>query len=890
MAEEDLPSEPLDELIGTSLGAYRIVERIGRGGMGLIYLAVRDDETFQKRVAIKVLKPGMDSEDVLRRFRAERQILASLAHANIAQLLDGGSTPRGLPFLVMEFVEGKPFHRYCDELRLSVESRLTLFLDVVGAVHFAHQNLIVHRDLKPGNILVTVEGVTKLLDFGIAKLLNPELSGLTLMPTALAAAPMTPEYASPEQLRGEHVGTASDVYALGVLLYEILTGGHPHRTTTPGTPGGVGREVTRAILDEEPALPSVAVRTRREEHSYDGRSRVLLPEGVAALRDEEPERLARRLRGDLDNIVLRALAKEPARRYASAFELAEDLRRYLEGQPVSARPATLRYRAGKFVGRHRLGVGIAASLVLGLIVTSVVISLLAVRLARERDRAEQEAARAEVVTRFVTELFTASDPSQSRWDKSARELLDAGVERLDAGLSDQPLVRADLMNAAGTIYRRLGHLARAQPLLEGALEVRRQLLGGEHAKVAESLNELAILHESKAEWQRAETYYREALALRRRVFGDRSLEVADTLDDYSVLLINLSEFARAQEALLEARSILEATPARRSAEMASVLTNLGVVQGSSGLYAECLASFREALAIRRAVHGDDHLEVAASYENLGLVELGSGHPREAESLQRQALEMNLRLLPPTHPSLARNHINLGLALELQGRFEEAEGHQRAALEQLRQLQADDRPMIATVLQNLGTLALERGDLEMARRQQLEALEMRRRLFEGDHVEVADSLVALAKVEAAAKEIEAAGVRMREALELRRRAYGAEDLEVAATRVDLAEVLLAGGDPFAAESELAAALASYGRRQPAAAWTLTRARVLRALCRLAQGRLDEAEPLLVEGIGALEAQLGERSPPTRAALALAVGIYERLGRADEAARWRARLAR
>ncbi len=332
--------------VGIRVGPYEVLRELGRGGMGVVYLAARADEQFRKRVAIKVIKTGPDEEGVIRRFRRERQILASLDHPNVARLLDGGATGDGRPYFVMEYIEGHPLHEYCDRHRLSIVDRLKVFQQVCSAVAYAHRNLIVHRDLKPSNIIVTADGIPRLLDFGIAKLLNPELSAETPTVTGLA---LTPEYASPEQARGDVVTTASDVYSLGVLLYELLTGHRPYRLKTR-----LPMEVLKAVCEQEPERPSTIV--RQAEDTTDGsRAVVITPEGVSRARDLTPDRLGRRLRGDLDNIVLMALRKEPLRRYASAEALSEDLRRYLEGLPVKARKGTSAYRAGKYVKRHAVG-------------------------------------------------------------------------------------------------------------------------------------------------------------------------------------------------------------------------------------------------------------------------------------------------------------------------------------------------------------------------------------------------------------------------------------------------------------------------------------------------------------------------------------------------------
>ncbi len=362
------PDPERDPWIGKNIGAYHVIARIGQGGMGVVYRAVRVGDHFLKHVALKVVRSGIGSEGAIRRFKNERQILASLEHANIARLLDGGTTESGLPYLIMEYIDGKPVDEYCDSRRLALSERLRLFQNICAAVQYAHQNLVVHRDIKPGNILVTADGVPKLLDFGIAKLLEPQLYFQTADPT-IALRPMTPEYASPEQIRGESITTSSDIYSLGVVLYRLLTGHPPYRVDK--TPP---HEMAKTILETEPERPSTVLKREEEIKDAEGRSVHVTPESVAKARSEHPEALRRHLSGDLDNIVLKALRKDPARRYVSVAQFSEDIGRHLEGLPVIARKDTIGYRTSKFVRRHRIGVAAIAAifflLVAGMIATT----------------------------------------------------------------------------------------------------------------------------------------------------------------------------------------------------------------------------------------------------------------------------------------------------------------------------------------------------------------------------------------------------------------------------------------------------------------------------------------------------------------------------------------
>jgi serine/threonine protein kinase len=460
-----------DPMVGRRLGAYEIVRQIGRGGMAMVYLATRADDAYRKQVAIKLVPPGTDNAEILSRFRNERQTLAALDHPNIVRLIDGGSTSEGVPYLVMDFVEGAPIDEYCDRHRLSIEQRLHLFHSICRAVHYAHQHLVVHRDLKPSNILVTSEGVPKLLDFGIAKVLSPDASQQMLV-TQTQTRRMTPAYASPEQVRGDAVTPASDIYSLGVVLYELLTGHRPYKLKQ-STPA----ELEHAICEQDPESPSTAVDRIENETLADGTIVTKTPESVSKTREGVPERLRQRLRGDLDKIVLMALRKDSQRRYTSALELAEDLQRHLGHLPVRARPLTLSYRASKFVRRRRTEL-MAAFLIISVLLASARFSVWQVRRASERARAEADnlhprARRSVAVLGFKN----SSGLAETAWVSTAlAELLttelslggalrtipgeNVALAKMNLGLSEQDSLSSEALNrlsrSLGSDYLVLG--------------------------------------------------------------------------------------------------------------------------------------------------------------------------------------------------------------------------------------------------------------------------------------------------------------------------------------------------------------------------------------------------------------------------------------------------
>ena len=472
-----------DSLIGQKIGHYQVVRELGQGGMGAVYLAVRNDEQYQKRVAIKLIRHGMETDFTRSRFRHERQILASLDHPNIARLVDGGTTEAGLPWLAMEYIEGQEINDYCDQHQLSTIDRLKLFSHVCSAVQFAHQNLVIHRDLKPGNILITADGSPRLLDFGIAKLVNPEASDQTADHTMTGMRLMTPGYASPEQARGETITTASDIYSLGVVLYELLTGHRPYHVS-----GRSQQEILRIICEEEPSKPSTAVSKPETIPNRDGlTTSILTPEFVSRTRDDQPEKLRRRLSGDLDNIVLMAMRKEPQRRYTSVSQLAEDIHRHLIGLPVLARKDTFSYRAGKFIRRHKVGVAASAVIVLVLL-GGITTTIWQARVAHiQRARAEQRFNDVrKLANSFLFELHDAieklpgSTPARALLVKRALEYLDS----LARESSGDPTLQSELATAyvkvgdiQGNPYSaNLGDIKGALESYQKSLQIRQALL------------------------------------------------------------------------------------------------------------------------------------------------------------------------------------------------------------------------------------------------------------------------------------------------------------------------------------------------------------------------------------------------------------------------------
>ena len=641
--------EPADEMLGQHIGPYQLIRLVGRGGMGVVYEAVRDDRQFDQRVALKIIKRGMDSDFVRERFLRERQILASLDHPHIARLMDGGSTADGLPYFALEFVEGEPITDYCNQRKLSLEAKLKLFRDVCAPVQHAHQKLAVHRDLKPSNIMVTADGTPKLLDFGIAKLLAAD-PGEAFTRTETALRLMTPDYASPEQVRGGVITTATDVYALGIVLYELLTGRRPYQFDTYAPAA-----IERAICDTEIPRPSdMLERMKDESGRMKSGSRRFFSSFIT-----HPSSL----RGDLDNIVQMAMRKEPERRYQSVEQFSEDIRRYLTGLPVVARKDTFSYRAGKFARRHKAGVAILALLV----VFAVVLAVLAVRTARERDRANQEAATAQAVTQSLVTMFEIANPGKARGNVvTARELLDQGADKVVRELKGQPVVQAKLLDTIGQLYHSIGLYDREQPLLEEALKLRRQTLGNEHADVATSLDHLAEVARLKDDFARSESLFRESLAMRRKLLGAESLEVADSLNNLALSLQNTNRYDEAEQLLRESLAMRRKLLGQEHQDVATGLNNLGLTLYARGRTDEAEQMFRESLEMRRKLLGPDHHQVAWSMSNLASRLHRKGQLDEAERLHREALAIRRQWFGPDHPDTLRSSGALASVLRDKG--------------------------------------------------------------------------------------------------------------------------------------------------------------------------------------------------------------------------------
>jgi serine/threonine protein kinase/tetratricopeptide (TPR) repeat protein len=676
-------------LAGTTVGAYTLVSPIGHGGMGSVWLASRSDGRFEGQAALKLLNTALVGRAGEERFKREGTILARLTHPHIARLIDAGVSPTGQPYLVLEHIAGRHIDRFCDDERLDVDARIRLFLDVQAAVAHAHANLIVHRDLKPSNILVADGGDVKLLDFGIAKLLGEGAGepGATLL-THEAGPVLTPKYAAPEQVTGGPITTATDVYALGVILFELLTGHHPTGATARSP-----AEFVKAVADTEPLRLS-------SPFGSDG-------DTAAGARATTPDRLRRRLRGDLETIVAKALKKDPAERYTSVAAFADDLRRVLDHQPIGARPDTVGYRAAKFVRRHRRGVA-AATLAVTLFVSTV--AFYGRRLAAERDRARLQAEKASRASELLTGILTMADPYRTPepGGASAPNALDLAADRAARDLGDQPDLQADLFTVIGRTYVRLGEYPKALPLLEQALAIARRTPGFPLARMGQILNDVGVLQRETGNLPQSEALLTEGLATRRRALGNENNDVAVTLVELARVLQDRGRAGEAEPYAREALAIRRRIFGDEHRETATSKNELGLLLWRRGDLAGAETLFRENAATSERLLGAEHPNVGAAKNNLGLLLIAKGDVRGAEPLFRDALAISRRVFGTSHPDYAHALNNLALALEVEGRLADAQRLLEESVAIADKTLAENHPRRLLYAVNLARVRIARG--------------------------------------------------------------------------------------------------------------------------------------------------------------------------------------
>jgi len=812
-------------LSGTWIGSYRLVEEIGLGGMGIVYRAERAEAEFEQTVAVKLLQRCLRTDDAEQRFRAERQVLARLEHPGVAQLLDGGVTQEGRPYLVMEYIEGQPITEYAEEKTLGLETSLDLVEQALEAVEAAHRQLVVHRDLKPSNVLVTdTENgpQVKLLDFGIAKLLDDSIP-VTRPQTRTGQQLMTPTYAAPEQVTGNEITVATDVYQLGMLAYELLAGKHPFDLSDKSR-----SEAERILLEKDPPPPS-----------------------------ERSQSQSAALRGDLDTILMNALRKDPEQRYSSVEALRADLRRYRSAEPIEARPATMRYRIRKFVGRHRWGLGVAVAFVLLLVGAGTLLVHQRNRAQRSAERAREEAAAARQVSTLLVDLFETADPYGSADTLTARTLLRRGERRLEQ-LQGQPALRARLLDGIGRTYRGLGEYALADSLHESALRLRRRVHDAPNSEVAASFFHLGRVRQDRGRYATAESLHTRALSIQRRLYEAPHPEIARSLHHLAIAKREQEAIETADSLFRAALSMKRAVYEGPHAAIATTLNDWGLTLNAQGQYAAADSVYREALSIRRQVLGSRHPSTAATLNDLGLTLEDQGKYSAADSIFRKALLIKREALGPEHPATGVTLFNIAALKKEKEALAAADSILRETLSIMREALGPKDLSKATTLSELANVREERGQFASAEALYRKALSIERQALGRKHANTVITLSALASVLRKQGEYAAADSLYRKVLALRKENQGPRSLETAKTLNNWGLTLKEKGEYVAADSLYRLSLSikreKMGAEDPDLAITLhNRAYVLKEL-----GRHSTSDSLFRRALAMRREAEGERS--------------------------------
>ena len=820
----DLVAQSLDEtfsvelpIAGTRLGPYRILEIVGQGGMGVVYRAIRDDDEYHKEVAIKIVSGGFFAPGLRQRFLRERQILANLEHPNIARLLDGGTTPDGLPYVVMEFVSGKPIDRYCSEADggkgLNLRHKIELLIQVTHAVEYAHRHLVVHRDLKPDNIHVTEAGAPKLLDFGIAKALDMQDLGLQAMPTIDAVRLMTPEYASPEQVRGEPVTTATDVYQIGALLYLLLTGTPPFRMNKNTRMG----ELERMICDVPPPPP--------------------------------------RINRDLDQIVLHALEKDPRRRYAAAGDLARDLERYLNGFPVTARPASAAYRAGKFIRRNKLSVGAAATFLLLLIGFTLA-------LAFQVRRAKQNLHQAQVVSSFLQTVFASADPDINNGaPPTVEQLLAQGIKSVRSSLASEPEAQADLLSTFGQTYADLGQYQRSHEILTEALTTYRNLHKEQSANYVQCLTNDADVAPRAGDFDQGIAEARKAVALSTSLFGENSVNTASALDTLGFDLSFTDHDKQAEPVCRKDIAVWEKVAGPESPRLFAGINTLAHLLAEQRRDTEAESLYRRELSILQKQSGTRQ-DIADAQRLLGLLLNQQGRNAEAEPILRQSLETETQVLGPDHSFVGLSYDALATVLTDEGRFAEAKPLFLKALNIHTKNVGPSSRYVASDENLLGRFYEQSDNLQQAEHEYRNALALRMKFYKYDSLAVTVLETSLGRLLTKREKFDQASSLLQTSFANQQKHFGNDSPLTANVLIEIGRLKLAEHKDSQAEATLRKVLAIDRVKAPEIHPPIADADELLGETLIEEHRATEAVPLLTEAASIYKNSLPPGAPARR----------------------------
>ncbi len=871
-SEATVDEPPITEKPGTVIGPYKLLQQIGEGGFGIVYMADQI-EPVKRRVALKIIKPGMDTRQVIARFEVERQALAMMDHPNIAKVLDAGTTASGRPYFVMELVKGLPITQFSDQQHLTPRQRLELFVPVCQALQHAHQKGIIHRDIKPSNVLVAKyddQPVPKVIDFGVVKAIEQQLTEKTMF-TQFGQIMGTVDYMSPEQaeLNQLDIDTRSDIYSLGVLLYELLTGEMPFDRQRLRS--AAFDELLRIIREEEPPKPSLRLSTSES-----------LP-SIAANRQIEPKKLSTLVHGELDWIVMKALEKDRTRRYATANEFANDIRRYLNGEPVVACPPSAAYRFRKFAGRNKTAIVTASLVVAALVVGIVGTTWQSIRATKQRNRAvtaeriatdrlaravtaekraqdeaekaKTEAAITQAVNDFVKEdLLAQADPgNEPDRDIKLRTVVDRAAEKVEGRFVDHPLVEAAIRTTLGSTYQSLGQYERAHQHSKWALETRRRVLGQQHPQTLVSMDILANLYHHQGRYEQAEPLYEKILEICRRVLGPRHPGTLTSMNNLAGLYRAQGRHEQAEPLQQKALEIQRRVLGEAHPDTLSSMNNLALLYMAQGRYKDAQPLYEKTREICRRVLGQQHPNTLSSMNNLAELYKAQGRYEEAEPLYEKTLKIRRRVLGEQHPHTLTSMNNLAMLYMAQGRYKEAKPLHEKVLEIRRRVLGQQHPAMLQSMNNLAHLYQAQGRYEQAEPLYQKALEICRRVLGQQHPRTLTSMNNLAMLYMAQGRYKEAEPLHEKALEIRRRVLGQQHPETLSSMNNLAELYRAQGHYKKAESLMLKLVAMWRQHSdtldPSAAWL-----TLLGSCLLDQNKYSEAELILRETLAIREKRL------------------------------------
>ena len=859
-----------DNFMDKAIGPYRIIELLGSGGMGVVYKAKRADGEFHHEVAIKFIKGGINTDEAIQRFRMEREILATLQHPNIAQIYDGGITEDGIPYLIMEYINGMPADQYCDEQTLTIKERLALFQEVCTAIQFAHANLVVHRDLKAENIYVTNEGIVKILDFGVAKLLDAEHTETTLFKTQPGQKLWTPQYAAPEQINGEVVTTATDVYALGVLLYKLLTDTYPLNLE-----GKSISEAEQIIRNSNPLPPSKSLTSHTSK------------KGCAELRRTSLAVLTKKLKGDLDALVLKAIRKEPEYRYASASQLSEDIERYGSGIPLIARKGTLQYRTAKFIRRHKR-VLVAATIFL---VTAIGFTGFYTRkITEERNRAELQAQKAEQVSGFITSLFKESVPGEINGDTlTVRHTLDVGAQKIESELREQPEIQAKMMGVIGEVYHSLGFYDKAETLLEAALKQQNQIPGKEVVvDKVQTLYTLSKLKSVISKNSEAELLGRQALNLAKNTLGESAYTTQ--LCRYSLvgILHETNRFEEASELMDRWLALSANNQEQKDQELAEELFRKAEFLVISGKAHKAEPLLRKALQLKVTKFGEKHYEVAEVLGSLGNVLWALGKYTEAEPIFKKAIAVFKDTEIKNNDAYTNTLRDFAGLLSHRGIYAKANSLYEEAITLQKKNSGINSYNVKFIQKSYANSLTEQGRFPEALGLLREVYEFYKKEFGDDYLFTLQAEAAIAITHKNLGDLKKAEQMLKSSIEKFDSKYGIESPKSSGVRAAYSNVLMLQDKLEESETVARKALEhtpEYAPYNNYARDAINDAKQQLGLCLKEQKRFEEAEPLLKESLAYLANCRGLYNEDRKKAVKALISLYNEWGKPGKAESYR-----